>query len=56
MTDTPLYCECGNQLGAQRPDGTFVSQHKGRHHIASREVRCEKCEVWTPVDKLQRIG
>lgn len=56
MTDTPLYCPCGNRLGGRRPDGTFVSQHKGRENLASRAVRCEVCKQLTEVDKLLRVG
>ncbi len=62
MTDTtPLYCPCGNQLGALREDGAFVSQHKGRavaivaEPVPPAKVRCENCGHWTEVDKLLRV-
>lgn len=59
MTDTPLYCAtdgCHTQLGSRREDGTFVSKHRGRHHLDSRAVRCEECREWIPVDKMLTVG
>jgi hypothetical protein len=64
MTDTALYCGCGNRLGTMRKGGVFESRHKGRSVTVTQfatggdtadpwaSVRCEDCGQWTEVDKL----
>ena len=61
MTDTPLYCECGNRLGLRRSDGTYVSARGGRtvtvppnilRDFKEATVACEDCQRLTEVDSL----
>lgn len=62
MTDTPLYCPCGNRLGLRRSDGAFVSRHVGRTYVlhfafgSEREhdydITCEACARTTDYERL----
>jgi hypothetical protein len=48
---TPIFCACGNKLGALLPDGRFEMKHRGRRSVGPRpdEVECERCKsVWRP--------
>lgn len=59
MSDTPLYCPCGNRLGLRRGDAVFVSRHRGRKVAVEQtvpgmiQITCEHCDRTTDVDKLE---
>lgn len=66
MTDTPLYCPCGNRLGLRRHDDAFVWRHVGRTCVLYRAfagdaaiseifelaITCEQCALTTDYGAL----